>query len=99
MTHLSSRSLSIIVAVAVLFHIWPNKDGLVRIAIAMAIPLLLIWFPEQVDDYTFGTWDKGNRINVHTPSVMIAMFGWVILLLEASIIFDPSWVMRFLYGN
>lgn len=31
-------------------------------------PLLLIWFPEQVDDYTFGTWDKGNRINVHTEA-------------------------------
>lgn len=65
MTHLSSRSLSIIVTVGVLF-----------------------W-----------TWDKGNRINVHTPPVMIAMFGWVILLLEAPIIFDPSWVTHFLYGN
>ena len=50
------------------------------------------------DEYTFGTWDKGNRIDRHTPPVMIVMFGWVILFLEASIVFDPDWVTRFLYG-
>ena len=97
--HLSSRSLSIILAIVVLYRMWPNKDGLVSIAMAMAAPLVLIWFPEQIDEYTFGTWDKGNRINVHTPPVMIAMFGWVILLLEASVVFDPHWVTRFLYGS
>jgi len=96
--HFSSRSLSIIVAVAVLYRMWPNKNGLLSIAIAMTAPLLLIWFPARIDEYTFGTWDKGNRINVHTPAIMIALFGWVILLLEASIVFDPGWVMRFLYG-
>jgi len=88
-----------VVAAVVLLRIWPNKDALVRIAIAMVVPLLLIWFPEQIDDYTFGSWYKGNRIGVHTPPLLIAMFGWVILLLEASIIFDPTWVMRFLYGS
>jgi len=96
--HFSSRSLSIIVAVVVLYRMWPNRDGLLSIAIAMAAPLLLIWFPDTIDEYTFGSWDKGNRIDRHTPPVMIAMFGWVILLLEASIVFDPNWVTRFLYG-
>jgi hypothetical protein len=97
--HLSSRSLSIIVAIVVLYRMWPNRNGLLSIALAMAAPLLLIWFPARVDEVTFGTWDKGNRINVHTPAIMIAMFGWVILLLEASIVFDPGWVTRFLYGG
>jgi hypothetical protein len=96
--HLSSRSLSIILAIVVLYRMWPNKDGLVSIAIAMAAPLVLIWFPDLIDEYTFGTWDKGNRIDAHTPPVMIAMFGWVILLLEASVVFDPNWFMRFLNG-
>jgi len=98
-THLSSRSLSIILAVVLLYRMWPNRDGLVSIALAMAAPLALIWFPGQIDEYTFGTWDKGNRIDKHTPPLMIVIFGWVILLLEASIVFDPNWVMRFLYGN
>lgn len=98
MTGLSSRSLSIIVAAAALYRVWPNAAALLRVAIIMALPIVLIWFPEQVDEYTFGTWHRGYRIDAHTPPAMIAMFGWVILLLEASIVFDPAWVMRFLYG-
>jgi hypothetical protein len=96
--HLSSRSLAIIAAIAMLLRMWPDKNGLLSIAIAVVAPLVLIWFPEQIDEYTFGTWDKGNRIDRHTPPVMIVMFGWVILLLEASIVFYPHWVTRFLYG-
>src|SRR5580692_6491237 len=52
--HLSSRSLSVILAIVALYRMWPNKDGLVSIAMAMAAPLVLIWFPEQIDEYTFG---------------------------------------------
>ena len=94
----SSRLLSTIVAVAALYHVWPNAAALLRVVLIMALPIILIWFPEQIDEHTFGSWDRGNRIDTHTPPAMIAMFGWVILLLEASIIFDPSWVMHFLYG-
>jgi hypothetical protein len=94
----SSRWLSIIVAVASLYRVWPNATALLRVVLIMAVPIVLIWFPEQIDEYTFGTWDRGNRIDTHTPPAMIALFGWVILLLEASIIFNPTWVMRFLYG-
>ncbi len=97
--HLSSRSLSIMLAAVLLYRLWPNRGGLVSFAIAMAAPLVLIWFPEEIDEYTFATWDKGNRIDKHTPPVMIVMFGWVILLLEASVVFEPNWVMRFLYGH
>src|SRR5271165_3857175 len=98
LTLLSSRSLSIVVAVAALYRVWPNPSALLRVALIMAPPMVLIWFPEQIDEYTFGTWHRGYRIDAHTPPAMIAMFGWVILLFEASIIFDPTWVMRFLYG-
>jgi hypothetical protein len=68
------------------------------VSIIMLPPITLIWFAERVDEYTFGTWSRGNRIDSHTPPVLIEMFGWVILLLEASIVFYPTWVTRFLYG-
>ena len=98
LTRLVSRLLALVVAVAAMLRVLPNSSNLVRVLLAVALPTILIWFPEQVDEYTFGTWYKGNRIDSHTPPLMIAIFGWTILLLEASVIFDPAWIMRFFYG-
>jgi hypothetical protein len=70
-----------------MFRVLPNSSGLVGVLLAVTPPIILIWFPEQVDDYTFGLWYKGNRIDSHTPPLMIAIFGWALLLLEASAIF------------
>ena len=97
MKRLASRSLALLVAIATLLRIGPKSSALAYMFV-MIPPIILIWFPELVDDYTFGLWDRGNRIDSHTPALMIEIFGWVILLLEASIIFDPAWLPRFLYG-
>lgn len=94
---LANRSLAVLVAVATLLRIGTKSAALLYLC-ALIPPIILIWFPEQVDEYTFGLWDQGNRIDSHTPPLMIAIFGWFILLLEASIIFYPSWLPRFLYG-
>lgn len=67
--------------------------------LGFAPPLILIWFPGRVDEYTFGTWHKGYRIDSHTPARMIAIVGWVLLLLEASVIFDAGWASRFFLGK
>jgi hypothetical protein len=45
------------------------------------IMLVLIWFPDEVNDYTLGLWIDGYRIENRTPNFMIAGFGWIILLL------------------
>jgi len=56
------------------------------------VPLLaLIWFPEEVDEFTFGAWYRGNQIDSHSPPVLIAVMGWVALLLFATALF----VVRF----
>jgi hypothetical protein len=92
---LASRSLTLVLTAATLLRIWPNSLFLL---LAVIPPIILIWFPEQVDEFTFGLWDRGNRIDSHTPPLMISIFGWVILLLEASIVFYPRWLPNLLYG-
>ena len=42
--------------------------------------LSLIWFPDDVNDLTMGSWTKGAQIDVPTPPLMIAGFGWLVLL-------------------
>jgi hypothetical protein len=89
---LVNRSLTFIVVAASVLRVMPDLEGSALIFLALAPPIVLIWFPEQVDEYTFETWYKGNRIDSHTPPLMIALFGWILLLLEASVVFAPKWV-------
>jgi len=42
--------------------------------------ILLIWFPEDVNELTLGSWTKGAQIDVPTPAFLIAGFGWAVLL-------------------
>ena len=43
--------------------------------------LLLIWFPDEVNEYTLGLWIDGYRIQNPTPNFMITAFGWILLVL------------------
>ena len=45
------------------------------------IVLVLIWFPDEVNDYTVGLWIDSYKIENPTPPFMIAGFGWILLLL------------------
>jgi hypothetical protein len=47
----------------------------------------LIWFPEQIDDLTFGAWYQGSQVDRHTPAVAVAALGWVFLLLFVLVLF------------
>jgi hypothetical protein len=47
----------------------------------------LIWFPEQIDDLTFGAWYQGSQIDSHTPGIAVAALGWIFLLLFALALF------------
>ena len=43
------------------------------------IPMLMIWYPEQVNDYTLGLSGEGRTIDKPTPAFMISAIGWLIL--------------------
>ena len=94
MIRTASRALSIVVVAASLWIAWPMSKGGWYVFLIVVPSLVFIWFPEQVDEYTFGTWRDGYQIDSHTPPVMIAIVGWVLLLLDASFIFDPNFIAR-----
>lgn len=52
-----------------------------------AIVLVLIWFPDSVNDYTIGMWIDGYKIENPTPPIMIAGFGWLALLAFNALLF------------
>lgn len=44
------------------------------------LALLMIWFPEDINDLTLGSFGEGGAINKPTPTFLISGFGWVYLL-------------------
>jgi hypothetical protein len=98
MWYLISRGLAIAITAAVSLRVWMLDHHLWFAAFVLGLPLVLIWFPEEIDDLSFGTWDRGNQINVHTPAFLISAFGWAILLLEAWVIFLSQAFSRHFHG-
>lgn len=82
-----SRVLSLVVVAAAYLRAWPIPGGFWLVTLVFFPVLALIWFPEQVDDLTYGAWYRGYQIDSHTPSGAIAALGWLILLLCASVLF------------
>lgn len=78
-----SRVLSVIVTAVAYVGAWPMHTGVWLVTLGCAPLLALIWFPRQIDEFTFGDWHRGYQIDVHTPPVLIAAMGWIVLLLFA----------------
>ena len=97
MIRLTSRVLSLIVVAVALWAAWGSPTDKWYVVLGVVPMLVFIWFPEKVDDYTFGTWRDGYRIDSHTPAVMIAIAGWFLLLLFAAIIVAPDFLAN-LFG-
>ena len=55
-----------------------NKDIFIA-TFGSLIPVLIIWYPEEVNDYTLGLTGEGRTIDKPTPAFMISGFGWLIL--------------------
>jgi uncharacterized membrane protein YoaT (DUF817 family) len=83
-----------LVVAAATIAAWPLTRGGWYVVLGVVPSLLFIWFPEQVDEYTFGAWRDGYRIDAHTPPVMIAVVGWILLLLDASFVLAPDFLAR-----
>jgi hypothetical protein len=82
-----SRVLSLIVTALAYVGAWPMHAGLWLASIGCVPLLALIWFPRQIDELTFGDWHRGYQIDSHTPSVLIAAIGWMVLLLFTAALF------------
>ena len=94
-----SRGLSLLVLATAYLRAWHIHFSAWYVTLFAAPLLLLIWFPAQIDDYTFGAWYHGYRIDSHTPGVIIASFGWISLLLIVLLLFNPRAIFRFLVGS
>lgn len=76
-----SRVLSLIVIAVAYARAWSIPSGFWLVTLVCGPLLALIWFPEQIDDLTYGAWYRGYQIDSHTPSGAIAALGWLLLLL------------------
>ncbi len=92
-----SRALSVLVLGVTLWAAWPVQNGGRDVMLGVAPTLVFIWFPKHIDEYTFGMWTKGYRIDAHTPAVFIAAVGWILLLVSASLVISPELVSH-LFG-
>ena len=81
MTLSLSRVLSLLVVAAALVRARWIPSGFWIVTLVSGPVLALIWFPEQIDELTFGTWYRGYQIDSHTPGVAVAVLGWIFLLL------------------
>jgi hypothetical protein len=87
MTLSLSRVLSLLVVTAAYLRAWWIPSGFWIVTLVSAPLLALIWFPEQIDELTFGSWYRGYQIDSHTPGIAIAAMGWIFLLLFAVALF------------
>ena len=86
-----SRALSLLVVGVAYVRAYWIPHGFWIVTLISGPILALIWFPEQIDDLTFGAWYQGSQIDRHTPSVAVAALGWLFLLLFALALFLARW--------
>ena len=90
MTRTMSRALSVVLVAFTAWRSWSILKDEWYVVLA-AVPLLvLIWFPEWVDELSFGATRGGYQIDSHTPAFLISAVGWVLLLLGVSSIVAPT---------
>ena len=79
----ASRLVSGLLYVGCLVFAVADGDGreLFGVFVGVLVPVVLIWFPEEVNDFTLGMLWDGSVIDRPTPPALIAGFGWVLLLL------------------
>jgi hypothetical protein len=87
MTLSVSRVLSLLIVAMAYVRGWWFPSGFWIVTLVSVPILALIWFPEQIDDLTFGAWYGGSQIDSHTPGTAVAALGWIFLLLFALALF------------
>lgn len=92
-----ARPFALILIVSAFWRVWPNTKALFLVLFGGAFSMLLIWFPAKIDEFVFGSWHRGYRIDEHTPAFLIAGFGWFVLLSFVSLLFYSAWLAQ-LFG-
>ncbi|HXC10487.1 MAG TPA: hypothetical protein VNV61_16260 [Steroidobacteraceae bacterium] len=82
-----SRALSLLVVAAACVRAWWIPSGILIVTLVSVPILALIWFPEEIDDLTFGAWYQGAQVDRHTPGIAVAALGWLFLLLFVLFLF------------
>ena len=81
MTLSLSRVLSLLVVAGASVRACWIPHGFLIVTLISAPILALIWFPEQIDDLTYGAWYQGSQVDRHTPGLAVAALGWMFLLI------------------
>jgi hypothetical protein len=89
------RALSLAVVGVLYLRVWQIGLSGWYVTLCVVPMLVLIWFPNEVDELTFGIWYQGYRIDSHTPAFLIAAFGWIFLVLITLILGNGHAVSRF----
>lgn len=50
------------------------------VAIGLILAVIAVWMPDMVNFYTVGLWINGYRIDNPTPTFLIALGGWGVLV-------------------
>lgn len=94
MPALSHRSFAVAFVFATLVLAWPRSDLMWAIILIDGAGLVLIYFPDTIDDLTYGSFTRGGQIDSHTPPWMIAGVGWMIIMLMAIVLFWTKRALR-----
>jgi len=72
--------------IALLFYGHERAPAVVYAFIGLLFPLLFIWFPEPIGNYT-GFFGLQNYIDEKTSSIVISLTGWFFLTMFPLLIF------------
>jgi hypothetical protein len=78
----TSKILSVLVALGyIAAHVirYGITMAPVGIAIALLVPLALIWFPDEIGGFT-GFVGHGDYVDKETPPILVTFMGWFFLV-------------------
>jgi hypothetical protein len=81
------RLVVLVIALADLWRAQPDTDLVWAVVICDGAAAGLIFFAKQIDDITFGTTQRGGKIDAHTPPFLIAGLGWLLLFGFSTLLF------------
>lgn len=83
------RCLSLLVFIVTQFLVvyYYDSNTIFIALISQTISLILIWYPNEVDDLTFGIITVGGKISSRTPLIIIKFFGWLLHLVIPVVFF------------
>ena len=70
----------VIIAWAIYSFEYEGKEIVFYLILPIIFPVILIWYPKEINELTIGLYGEGGTIDKPTPSFLISGFGWLVLL-------------------